>query len=430
MNGNITIKVFDNSGISQVLVSINHTDFGSQNRTMQFNGTHYWYTYSPLYDNNCREVTFYMNNTLNRWNSSSYLINNVLFSPPKASHFQYAATETRATSNITIEVADNTGVSQVLLAINHSDFGNQNQTMSFNGTHWWYPYTPTTSEERTVTFFMNDTLNNWNLSSNLIQNIFYSPPQYSRLAYFSTMAVGIVNNIILYDLVDNTYLETVNISINNLDNESMLPLTANRYKYPFIPDSLGMDQFLTIYVIDELGNNIFINVSFNVIIDDTPPLSLQLTAPNVVQNQLLTISINATDNTGIKELHLFIAGTDFPFSDSVPMVYMGGDLYEYSFIPTIAGNRTFSIILEDIAGNMAYIVDYFDVAKAESGGGANPLLESLLNYLLVPVLSAGIALAIMFLFYHRRIKRLEVAVDSQAKILQTLVKKPAKSEAK
>jgi hypothetical protein len=36
----------------------------------------------------------------------------------------------------------------------------------------------------------------------------------------------------------------------------------------------------------------------------------------------------------------------------------------------------------------------------------------------------------MFLFYHRRIKRLEVAVDSQAKILQTLVKKPAKSEAK
>ena len=423
---NITLQVADNVEVSQVLLYINNTDFGAQNQTMHFDGLYYWYTYTPTTPG-CRMVTFYMNDTADNWNSSQYLIENIYFSPPYSYDFNFPSIETRATSNITLQVADNVEVSQVLLHINNTDFGVQNRTMHFNGTHYWYAYTPTMPGCRMVTFYMNDTLGNWNGSQYLIKNIYFSLPTYSDISYPAKMVVGVVHDILLTNVMDNTKIGNILISINSGNNASMLLVSGNTYKYSYIPLTMGANQSFTIYLIDEFGNVNTAKRIFNVTVDKEKPTWSNLIAPDGVQNVAITISIKVTDDTSIKKVCLFVSGSDFPNPNYIEMNPIGGGIYQYSFVLAIPGVRLCSIYVEDIVGNTVYVMDSFTVASAKTGeGGVNPVLEFFLNYLLIPVLSAiivGTILVILHLYYRKNLRQ-------QILALEETMKKTAKTQSK
>lgn len=399
---NITIQVVDNVDVSHVLIYINHTDF-TPNQTMTYNGTHYWIEYTPT-TVEVRNVTFYMNDTSDNWNSTSYQINNIYISPPNSTNFYSPASiETGIPRNITVQVADDNGVSNVYISINHTDLFPQNQTMTSNGTHYWYTYTPRyTADVRNVTFYMRDVGGNWNSSSYLISNVPYSPPTYSNLVYPTTMANGTINEIILYDVTDNTNLlapNPVNISLYGLANVSMIPIGQDRYRLQHIPLTPGLSYNFMIYIFDEFGN---VNVTtrfFNVTVDVDAPTWSNKATPDVLQNQRMTISIRIDDNTAIKNVLIYITGSDFPSApNNASMTYnTPTGLYTYSYVPNTPGSKSYTIFIEDVAENWNATSGTFLVI------GLDPLLEFFLRFLLLPIATAVAAFA-LGLFYQYTIK--------------------------
>ena len=142
----------------------------------------------------------------------------------------------------------------------------------------------------------------------------------------------------------------------------------------------------------------------SVYIDVDPPTWSNLSAPEVLINSEIEISIEVEDITGIKSVLIFIDATDFPaFPNNISMEKGIGNIYRYKFNVTIEGDREFRIYIEDDVGNIETVYGTF---KANNASLNNNFPYDILTYLII-ILSSIIIGSIVLISFRRQRKILK-----------------------
>ncbi|MFX1529035.1 MAG: DUF2341 domain-containing protein [Promethearchaeota archaeon] len=342
-NETITIKVYDSpgSGVNQVLL-----EYGSSNHTMIFMGGNTWMWSNWNASLGPHSYTIYMQDMENNWNMTSGTIMVVSTTAPTLENLTESEDPLELGNYITIgiDVYDNeSSVDVVLIEIE----GTNHTMINTIGFRYEFNYTISYVGTFYYTIYTNDTDNNWNSLTNSFDIVDTISPTFS-------------NPIKSEDPLE--FGETVVISVNSTDlsdinqvkiefeggNHSMTNIGGNEWQYNLWNPSATGNWSYTVWAEDSNGNWGFITDSF--IVRDTilPKYSDLTESESIVElGDLLTISINATDLAGVKEVLMEFENSNHS------MINIGGNIWRFnSWGPNSIGNYTYTIYITDINNNL------------------------------------------------------------------------------
>ncbi|MFX1556985.1 MAG: hypothetical protein ACFFC9_07010 [Promethearchaeota archaeon] len=334
----ITINTTDPSGINQVLI-----EFEGLNHSMTYISGDMWQynSWTPTSVGN-KSYTIWMEDNNNNWNSTGGTITVRDITAPTYSDLIESADPLQFGDNetITINVYDVSGINQTLI-----EFEGGNHSMSHvTGNMWEYSlWNPTSVGNKPYIIWMQDYNDNWNFTTGSIDVIDTTGPVFDNLSNIpDPLELG--NNItISVDVVDTQDVSAVIIEIELGDiNYTMTNYTMNTYEFNWTRESVGLVKY-KIYANDTEGNwNSY--TSFFYIVDTTKPA---FTALNESKDLLelgdnVTISVNATDLSGIKQAKINYEGYNHT------MGIIGEDAFKCDpWIPQSTGNYFYTIWIED-----------------------------------------------------------------------------------
>ncbi|MFW9773892.1 MAG: DUF2341 domain-containing protein, partial [Candidatus Thorarchaeota archaeon] len=345
-NETINIKVYDSpgSGVNQVLL-----EYDSSNHSMTFLGgnTWSWSKWKPV-SSGTYPYIIYMQDMEDNWNMTSGTIEVISTTAPVIENLTKSVEPLELGNSITIfvDADDNeTFVSIVLIeleSVNYTMNGPIGTTYNFTWTRSW---------TGTVIFriYANDSIGNWNTLTSSFDIVDTTPPDLSDL----------------FESEDPLeFGETVTISVNSTDlsdvnqvkiefegsNHSMINIGGNEWQYNLWSPSAAGNWSYTIWAKDNNSNWGFISGSIFVRDTVLPRYSDLTESESVVElGDLLTISINATDLAGIKNVVMEFDNSNYT------MINLGGDIWQYnSWGPSSIGNYTYTIYIADINNNINF----------------------------------------------------------------------------
>jgi hypothetical protein len=204
----------------------------------------------------------------------------------------------------------------------------------------------------TITFWVNDTLGNIGTNAVTIQKDSIAP-----LITINQPIGGQVFN-------ETSPNFDLSISENNLDsvwytlddgitNTTIISFTGtiNQQLWNFV---LNGNTTITFYANDTLGNSGFSEVIIEKkIIDTQGPLltSLVESSDPLELGQAISIQVTAFDISNISSVQIEILGIKYN------MTSLGGDIYEYQWIPGNTANLLYTIFANDTVGNANFLID-------------------------------------------------------------------------
>lgn len=345
----VTINVSDPSGVNQVQIEFggaNHSMINIGGDTWQYNS---WFPISV--DNNT--YTIWMEDNYNNWNSTIGIIEVIDTISPTYSDLIESADPLQLGQNetITLKVYDSSGsgVNKVLL-----EYDSSNHTMVFmGGNTWsWSKWKPTSTGVHSYKIYMNDTENNWNMTSCTITVVSTTAPVLENHTKIDPLELG--NNVsIKVDVVDNeTTADVVLIELDGV-NYTMSNIGGFTYEYKNRTRSYVGIVYYTIFANDTDNNWNSLTSSFD-IVDTTPPAFSDLIKSNdtLELGNPVIISVNSTDLSDINQVKIEIEELNHS------MTFIGGNMWRYDlWIPSATGNNSYTIWAEDLNGNWGNIGD-------------------------------------------------------------------------
>jgi hypothetical protein len=343
----ITINVSDPFGINQVKI-----EYQGTNHSMTNIGGDTWQydSWTPSSVGNY-SYTIWMEDNYHNWNSTMGIIEVIDTTPPTYSNLIESADPLQLGQNetITIKVYDSpgSGVKQVLL-----EYELSNHTMGFiGGNTWSWSKWNASLGIRPYKIYMVDMENNWNMTSGTITVIETTAPIIENVTK-SVDPLELGNNItITVDVFDEqTNVSIVFIELDNI-NYTMTEMGGNAYEFTWTKNWVGTCLYV-IYANDSLDNWNSFSGSFD-IVDTTPPAfsDLEKSEDPLELGNIVIISVNCTDLSDINQALIQYAGTNHS------MTNVGGDTWQYNWIPSSVGNNSYTIWAEDHYNNWVYTTD-------------------------------------------------------------------------
>jgi len=343
----IKINVFDLSGMNQV--KINYID---SNYSMTNIGGDTWQydSWIPTSIDNYT-YTIWMEDNYHNWNFTSGSIEVIDTTPPSYSDLIESADPLQFGQNETISIkvydAPGSGVNQTLL-----EYDSSNHTMDFiGGNTWsWNKWKPNAPGIHPYKIYMQDNEDNWNMTSGTITVLDTTAPVIDNLTESEDpLELGSVITINI-DVFDNeTSVSTVLIEFENVNN-TMIHMGGNTYQYNWTKSVVGIVYYI-IYANDSDNNWNSLSNSFD-IVDTTPPnISDLFESENPLEfGSTVTISVNSTDLSNIKQLKIEFEGSNHTMTNVV------GNTWQYDlWNPTTTGNCFYTIWAEDNNNNWDFI---------------------------------------------------------------------------
>ncbi|MHA2472230.1 MAG: hypothetical protein ACXAES_03235, partial [Promethearchaeota archaeon] len=338
----IQINVTDVSGISDVQIEIggvNNSMINIDTSTWEYN------TWIPP-SIGVKVYTIYANDTEGNLNSISNDIRVIDTTSPTYNLIIESADPLPLGQNETISIAvydsPGSGVKNVLL-----EYESTNHNMSFIGfdTWSWSNWQPTSVGTLNYTIYMIDNSDNLNETSGSIEVIISSGPTIQNLSKSADPLEFGENFSVQIDIIDSDGVSEVFIEIGGF-NYTMTYLGGNKYNYSWMPGSTGTRLF-KIYAADTLDN--WNQIGDSVFVEDTiAPNYGNLTESGPIElGDYITISIEATDLSGINEVMIEFEGANHTMS------YIGGITWSYNtWLPNSADTYLYSIYIQDMSNNL------------------------------------------------------------------------------
>ena len=338
----IQINVTDLSGVSHVLLEfsgVNHTMTKISSATWEYNS---WTPTSV----GLKSYNIHANDTEGNWNSINNDITVVDTIAPTYSNLIKSADPLPLGQNETINInvydISGSGVNEVIL-----EYDSINHTMIFMGpdTWTWSNWKPSSIGIFNYIIYMTDNSNNLNSTSGSI-NVF-------------TSEGPIIQNVSKSaNPLEFGELETIQVDVNDTDgvsdvfieiggtNYTMANVGGIRYEYAWSPSSIGTKLF-TIHANDSLNN--WNQLSDSISVQDTTPPNyanlVEIVDPLELGNTL-TISIDATDLSGINQIIFEIDGLN------ITMSYVGGNTWSNNtWLPLNVNIYSYTIYIQDNSNN-------------------------------------------------------------------------------
>ncbi|MBY8979269.1 MAG: hypothetical protein KGD72_02655 [Candidatus Lokiarchaeota archaeon] len=352
------------SSISEVFIELEGTNYSMVNTV----GDTYNYNWTPN-TVGIKNYIYYANDTNGSWNSTNGSINVIDTTNPTMANLIESADplELGQTETIQINSTDLSGISQVLIEIE-----NTNYTMvNIGGTIWEYDsWIPVTTGLKLYTLFTNDTEGNWNsLTDSITVQDTVQPSLTSLVESADPLELGQTETIQI-NVSDPSGISHVLIEIESA-NYSMNQIDTNTYQFnTWSPTSVGVKGY-SIYANDTKGN--WNSLSNSITVQDTTLPSLF----NLVENtdpielgQAEAIQINATDLSGISHVLIEIGGVNYT------MTKISSATWEYnSWTPLSTGFKFYNIFANDTKGNWNTLSDSITVQDTSQPSLTN-LVES------------------------------------------------------
>ncbi len=338
----IQINATDLSGISHVLIEI-----GGVNYTMTKISSATWEhnSWTPL-SAGLKSYKIFVNDTEGNWNALNDSITVQDTIQPSLTNLVESADplELGQTETIQINATDLSGISHVLIEI--SDF---NYTMTkISSSTWEYnSWIPTTVGLKSYTIYVNDTEGNWNSVLSDITVGDTKAPKYSDLIESADplpLGQNETISIKVYDTPGSGVKEVI-LEYTNI-NHTMIFMGFNTWSWPnWKPSSTGTFNYI-IYMIDNSDNLNTTAGSIEVIISSGPTIqNVSKSADPLELGQLETIQVDVNDTDGMSDVFIEIGGQNYT------MANIGGNAYEYSWIPILTGTKLFTVHANDSLNN-------------------------------------------------------------------------------
>jgi hypothetical protein len=338
----IQINVTDLSGVSHVLIEIsavNYTMTKISSVTWEYN------SWTPT-STGIIPYAIYANDTEGNWNSINDDITIIDTIAPTYSDLIESADPLPLGQNETINInvydTPGSGVKEVIL-----EYDNINHTMTFIGVNtWtWSNWKPSFIGTFDYTIYMTDNSNNLNTTSGSIDVFTSAGPTIQNMSKSANpLELGQFETIQV-DVDDVDGVSDIFIEIGGI-NYTMANIGGIRYEYAWLPSSVGTKLF-TIHANDSLNN--WNQLSDSISVQDTTPPNLA----NLVENfdplelgNTLTISIDATDLTGINHIKFEINGVN------ITMSHIGGNTWSNNtWLPVNVNSYSYTIYAQDNSNN-------------------------------------------------------------------------------
>jgi len=344
----IQINATDLSGISQVLIEIDSTNYTMTN----IGGTIWEYdSWTPI-TTGLKFYTIFTNDTEGNWNAlgGSITVQDTV-QPSMTSLVESAdPLELGQTETIQIDVTDLSGISHVLIEIGSANFSmNQIDTNTYQYNAW----SPSSVGVKSYTIHANDSNGNWNSLSNSITVEDTKAPKYSDLIESADplpLGQNETISIKVYDTPGSGIKEVI-LEYDNI-NHTMIFIGLDTWSWSnWKPSSTGTFNYI-IYMIDNSDNLNTTAGSIEVVISTGPTIqSVSKSADPLELGQLETVQVNVSDADGISDVFIEIGGQNYT------MVDIGGMIYEYSWTPNTTGTKLFTVYANDTLNNWNQLSD-------------------------------------------------------------------------
>ena len=316
-----------------------------------------------------KNYIFYANDTNGNWNSTNGSIDVIDTTNPILTNLVESADplELGQTETIQINATDLSGISQVLIEIDGTNYTMAN----IGGTIWEYnSWTPITTGLKLYTILTNDTEGNWNtLDDSITVQDTVHPSLTSLVESADPLEFGQTETIQI-NATDLSGISQVLIEIGST-NYSMNQIDTNTYQYnTWIPSSVGVKSY-TIFANDTKGNWNFLSNSITVQDTVQPSLTSLVESLDPLElGQTEMIQINATDLSGISHVLIEIGGINYT------MTKINSATWEYNnWTPLSAGLKSYKIFVNDTEGNWNTLEDSITVQDTNQPSLTN-LVES------------------------------------------------------
>ncbi|MFX1447712.1 MAG: hypothetical protein ACFFCG_06210 [Promethearchaeota archaeon] len=338
----IYINATDSSGISHVLI-----DFSGVNNTMtKISDTTWEYNSWIPTSTGVKAYTIYANDTEGNWNSINSDITVIDTIAPTYSDLIESADTLPLGQNETISInvydTPGSGVNEVIL-----EYDNVNHTMIFMGVNtWiWSNWKPSSIGIFNYNIYMKDNSNNLNSTSGSIDVFVSAGPIIQNVSKSADpLELGELETIEV-DIIDADGISTVFIEIG-ITNYTMEYIGGIRYEFEWSPSSIGTKLF-TIHANDSLNN--WNQLSDSISVQDTRPPNYANLVEDLDPLELgnaLTISIDATDLTGINQVKIEIDGVNITMSN------VGGNTWSNNtWRPLSVNIYPYTIYIQDNSNN-------------------------------------------------------------------------------
>ncbi|MFW9970636.1 MAG: hypothetical protein ACFFDF_10580 [Candidatus Odinarchaeota archaeon] len=293
-----------------------------------------------------KNYIIYANDTDGSWNSISGNILVIDTTAPILSNLVESSDplELGQTETIQVNVTDLSGISQVSIEINGINYS----LVNIFGSTWEYnSWTPTNTGLKPYVIYANDTLGNLNSISSDITIMDTIAPTFAFLVESADPLPLGQNETISIEVYDSpgSGIKEVLLEYENF-NHTMNFIGFNTWYWSnWEPLSIGIFDY-TIYMTDNSNNLNLTTGSIEVILSSGPTIQNLSKSPNPLElGQTETIQVDVDDNDGVSTVFFEIDATNYT------MVYIGGNRYEYSWIPNSFGTKFFKIYANDSLNN-------------------------------------------------------------------------------
>jgi len=344
----IQINATDLSGISQVLIEIDSTNYTMAN----IGGTIWEYdSWTPI-TTGLKSYTIFTNDTEDNWNTLDDSITVQDTVQPSLTNLVESADplELGQIETIQIDVGDLSGISHVLIEIGSVNISmNQIDTNTYQYNTW----SPSSVGVKSYTIHANDTNGNWNSLSNSITVEDTKAPKYSDLIESADpLPIGQNETISIkvYDTPGSGVKEVI-LEFNNI-NHTMVFMGLDTWSWSnWKPSSTGIFNYI-IYMIDNSDNLNTTAGSIEVIISTGPTIqSVSKSADPLELGQLETVQVDVNDTDGISDVIIEIGSQNYTMGNVVGMTY------EYSWTPSVTGTQIFTVYANDSFNNWNQLSD-------------------------------------------------------------------------
>lgn len=192
-----------------------------------------------------------------------------------------------------------------------------------------YVFTPTESGSYTFTYTVTDKAG-LESSRSLTINVRQDTTQPSiSISGTSRVVLGNSVNLKIYASDRETGLASWKLKLN--DSTELLSFNSENedvpaeYEYKFTPEETGRYVF-TAEAVDKAGNTRTYNYTVNCVADNQAPnIRMDLSKSEVNVGEEVTVTVTATDEVAVSELHFFVDGTEQTLSEDGTFTYIADD---------------------------------------------------------------------------------------------------------
>lgn len=352
---NITVNVTDDLGITSVYCNVTYPDLSYTNTSMTAGIGDEWFSNTTYSQKGNHNVTIWALDNNGQHNSTSQIsLFTMTDNPPEFQNLTVVPNPQLRTNtvNISCNITDDLGVNGAWINITYPNATTSNQSMVHgSGNLWYFNTTYNIKGQHNYTIWANDTYNQPNSTYSTF-NITDALPELRNLTVVPNLQIATNYVNISVNVTDDLAVISIfcNITYPNATttNQSMNNATINIW---YLNQTYTPEGMYTIVIwANDSYNQYNSTIGYFNITDADPVVGNQTAIPgSIMAGDMVTITVDATDDVNISSVWLNITYPDSTYSNS-SMIYNSGIEWILANTYVQVGIHTYVIWAFDTAG--------------------------------------------------------------------------------